>query len=315
MAVNISAISLEKFVEQLNTELNTASTSAGAGVVFDIVADGEEYKKPTRSGNDVTIYTQGSAVVLESNIVPAQGITVLTETIGIVIGVPIKDGERLVGDDENGYTPERIPYNESILPVKNILTEYFSQIHTGTITTSGTSAKTYSTSFVGSQPQASEIDIRANIGLSIEYSLYITYVVILNGLNSQDIKVYFGSGTPTVYEQIPCTTCTITRVPTQDGGAFANSNGVSKIYNANTALEIDLSVPALTNSVLTKKYFDFLFKGADETFSVKVEYPKLQGESGNGNNTVTYTMRFAQGNIAMDGVKNVGQSITFVEAL
>lgn len=292
------AISLEKFVDDLNTALNEAANGA---VVFDISADGDEYKKPTRQENNITVYTQGSAVVLESSIVPANGITVLTETIGIVIAVPIKDGKRLTGDEENGYTPEPIPYEESILPVKNVLSEYFATVHTGSITDDD---KTYSMSYVGSQPQAGDIAIRPNIGLSIEFSLYINYAIVLNGVNSQSVEITFAG------EIVPFTTCTITRVPTQDGGAFAGTQGVSKIYNANTALEIDMSVPALANSTLTEKYAEFLINGENETFTVAVSIPLASGTI-----TQTYSMRFAQGNIALEGTKNIGQSVTLVEAL
>lgn len=293
------AISLEKFVDDLNTALNDA---AGGAVVFDISADGDEYKKPTRQENSITVYTQGSAVVLESSIVPANGITVLTETIGIVIAVPIKDGKRLTDNGENdGYTPEPIPYEESILPVKNVLSEYFATVHTGSITDGD---KTYSMSYVGSQPQAGDIAIRPNIGLSIEFSLYINYAIVLNGVNSQSVEITFAG------EKVPFTTCTITRVPTQDGGAFAGTQGVSKIYNANTALEIDMSVPALANSTLTEKYAEFLINGENETFTVAVSIPLASGTI-----TQTYKMRFAQGNIALEGTKNIGQSVTLVEAL
>lgn len=73
-----------------------------------------------------------------------------------------------------------------------------------------------------------------------------------------------------------------------------------------SALEIEVSVAALTDNTLTSEFLSFLLTGSETVYSI--------GLTVNGI-TETFNMIFAQSNAAISGVDNMGLSIKLVQAL
>ena len=272
-------IPLSEIVSQLNAGLNNNT----AGITFNIVADSGEYIPPTRNLNNVTEYIQGAAEITDSDIVPVQGLVIVSETVNVEIGVAIDPDE---------------PNTTSNEPIRNIISAYLSKPQVTQMTDEN--GNVYSVSMFGSQPTTGDLALRDNYGYSITYEFSIEYTFIENGINSYNVTIEFEG------EAVPFTDFTITRTPVMDGGAFSNSNGTAKNYVAVTGLEISFSVPALTDSVLTQEFISYLLTGTQAIYNISL---------GINGNTQSYNMIFAQSNASLSGVDNMGLSISLVEAL
>lgn len=278
-------IPISELVNNLNTDLNALA----AGVTFRIVPDGAKYRKPKRVQNTVTTYIQGAARIVTSDIVPVNGMTIISETLNVEIEVPVEIGGIETADEDIQKFTE---------PVLNALTTYFSKPHVKQMTDD--SDAVYSVAIFGSQPEAGSLIQRNNIGSSITYSFSVQYTFIQNGINSFGVTLTFEG------EAVPYTELSVTRTPVMDGGAFSDTAGTARNYVAVSALEIEVSVAALTDNTLTSEFLSFLLTGAETVYSI--------GLTVNGI-TETFNMIFAQSNAAISGVDNMGLSIKLVQAL
>lgn len=278
-------IPISEIINDLNTELNAIAN----GVTFNIVPDGGRYRKPKRVQNTVTEYIQGTARIVNSEIVPVRGLGIVSETVGVEIEVPVN-----IGTAEN---PEN-DITASTAPVLNALTEYLTKSRVSQM--KDESGVVYSVASYGSQPAAGDILQRDAVGCSITYDFTIFYSFIQNGINSFGVKLTFEG------EEVPYTELTVTRTPAMDGGAFSDTDGTARNYVSVCALQIDVSVPALTDSTLTSEFLSFLLTGAETVYSVTLTVNGV---------TETLDMIFAQSNAAIAGVDNMGLSITLVQPL
>ena len=278
-------IPISEIINDLNTELNAIAN----GVTFNIVPDGGRYRKPKRVQNTVTEYIQGTARIVNSEIVPVRGLGIVSETVSVEIEVPVN-----IGTAEN---PEN-DITASTAPVLNALTEYLTKSRVSQM--KDESGVVYSVASYGSQPAAGDILQRDAVGCSITYDFTIFYSFIQNGINSFGVTLTFEG------EEVPYTELTVTRTPSMDGGAFSDTDGTARNYVSVCALQIDVSVPALTDSTLTSEFLSFLLTGAETVYSVMLTVNGV---------TETLDMIFAQSNAAISGVDNMGLSITLVQPL
>lgn len=273
-------INISQLLDYINNELNK---TAPEGTVFLIYADGGNYKPPKWRRNELTTYIQGIGYISDSSILPVNGLSVATQTLSVTLAVPVDSSK---------------PPEESFDPIRNALNAFIST--PGVTAMTDESERIYSVSVYGSSPVAGEFVQRPNIGLSITYSINVYFSFIQNGINSLDCVLTFEG------EQVPFTEMTVALAPVLDGGAVSNSNGGVGNYATSYAFEIQVSVPALTNSTLTTEFAKALLLKRYGIYDVTLTYNGITGN---------YKMIFATSNITARGVESVGQTITLVEAI
>lgn len=290
-------ITLEKILDNLNDTLN--NEGANSNLAFMIFADGGDYVPPKFEKNKMTEYIQGVAQIVNSSIVPINGLTVASETLGVSIVVPIIKGY-------NKKDGEEIIKNESqISAIKQILTNYLTTPRTENFEDED-GKTTYTTSIYGSQPQSQIIDMRNNLGTSIEFSFSVYYTFITNGINSfSDISIEIQG------EEIATTNLNFSRTPSLDGGAFDGTKGSAKNYPAVSGFEMSFTTPAIKSKVFTEKVVNYILKGVVETFQVQISIKTTEDNA----EPTKKTLMFSSASVSAQGLDNAGINVTLVEAL
>lgn len=275
-------IPVTQLMDNINNSLNALLPG---GMAFSIIPDGGDYVPPVRENNSVTVLIEGIAQIAESAIVPINNLSVATQTLSIVVAVPID--------------PDK-PTQDSLSPVREAISAFTSKPFV-TLMTDGDKTK-YSVSVYGSQPQAGELTQRPSIdfGESITYQFNVFYSFVESGINSLDYQVTFDG------EVVSFTEMSLICTPVTDGGAFSDSDGAVKNYSTGYALELQISVPALENNLLTLEFAKFLIQKDKSVHKVTLSYAGISGE---------FNMIFATSNITARGVENIGHSISLIEAL
>lgn len=294
-------ITLEKILDNLNETLNNEGENSN--LTFMIFEDGGDYVPPKFKKNKMTEYIQGVAQIVNSSIVPISGLTVASETLGVTIVVPIIKGY----NKENG---EEIVKNEDqISAIKQILTNYLTTPRTESFEDEN-GETTYTTSIYGSQPQSQIIDMRNNLGTSIEFSFSVYYTFITNGINSLSdisIKIQTAGGG---WEKIATTNLNFSRTPSLDGGAFDGSEGSAKNYPAVSGFEMSFTTPAIKSKGFTEKVVNYILTGEIETFNVQISI-----NTNTDAEPTPKTLMFSSASISAQGLDNAGINVTLVEAL
>jgi hypothetical protein len=293
-------VSLELLTEKLNIKLNTLIEGVEGVKEIKLYLDGGKYEKPFLEQNVVeNDFIQGVSMLNSSSIVPINGILIQTFNVATEIAVPIDTDLMAVNKEDGSITMTEKAYNDSIEPYRIALERLASQTYVDPVTVDD---KTYVVSYTVSTPRSGRITQRDGLGFSISLSFVIEYAIVQNGINSRDVKLGFEDE-----EEVPFTQLTFVRSPVMDSGAFSGTNGNAKNYMAVSAMQVSISVPALSDSIITREHFDFLLTGVPKIYNVSITLP--------GKTKQTYQMHFGDCNIAVRELDNVGQSITLVEAL
>lgn len=297
-------ITLEKILDNLNKGLNLHPIDAYTS--FMIFADGGDYIPPKFDKNRMTEYIQGVAQIVNSSIVPISGLTVASQTLGVSIVVPIIKGY-------NKETGEEIIKNkDQISDIKQILTNYLTTPRTESFEDED-GETTYTTSIYGSQPQPQIIDMRNNVGTSIEFSFSVYYTFITNGINSLSdisVEIQTASEPSETWEKIATTNLNISRTPSLDGGAFEGTKGSAKNYPAVSGFEMSFTTPAIKSKVFTEKVVNYILTGEVETFEVQISIATNPNAE-----PTTKTLMFSSASVSAQGLDNAGINVTLVEAL
>lgn len=282
-------IDINVIAQRLTTKLNENTKS---GLAFVIMADGGNFIPDTRkpNTNEILRYINGEANIIDSTITPVNGVTVITQTVGVSVLVRID---------------QTLGFDESVKEVRNAISAYTSKPDVFGYEVPGQG--TFTVSMYGTQPEAGTREVRPQYGDSVDYSFTCYFTIIQNGVNSSDQKIYFEN------EPIPFTTMTISRVPIEDGSAFSDSNGSAKSWISSTALQISLVVPALSDNALTQAFSDYLLNGTYAVYDVDVQLTTLTTDGVTNSNQKR--MRFGVGNMSMETINNVGMTINLIEAL
>lgn len=288
-------ITLQYLTNTINEKLNTLSD-----IQFKIYPDGDEYKG-ARLENNVVVddYIQGTAILLNSSIVPVEGIIIQSQTVGVEIVVPVKTGRELVEQEDGSSVMQDVVYQSSFEPIRQVLATLASQAYNDTITNN---SKTFKVTYTVTNPRAGDIMIRDQVGLSITYQFTCNFAIIQNGVNTRDVEIEFEG------VKVPFSQFSIVRTAINESGAFNSSQGSALNYTAVTAVQIDLSVPALSDSNITVEHFDFLKSGIVKQYEVSIKF-------GVNDTPKVFTMQFGECNVSGQGTDNLGQSIRLVEAL
>lgn len=298
-------ITLQDITNIINKQLNSLSD-----IQFKINPDGDEYKG-ARLENNVVVddYIQGTAILLNSSIVPVEGIIIQSQTVGVEIVVPVKSGRELVEQEDGSSIMQEVVYQSSFEPIRQVLATLASQAYNDTITSDDESDdesdddnKTFKVTYTVTNPRAGDIMFRAQVGLSITYQFTCNFAIIQNGVNTRDVEILFEG------VKVPFSQFSIVRTAINESGAFNDSGGSALSYTAVTAVQIDLSVPALSDSNITAEHFDFLKNGIVKQYGVSIKF-------GSADTPKVFTMQFGECNVSGQGTDNLGQSIRLVEAL
>lgn len=296
-------ITLQDLTNKINEKLNVIKEDIDGlqDVEFMIYPDGDEYRGARLENNVLKDnYIQGTAISLNSSIVPVDGIIIQTQTVGVEIVVPVRTGRELVEQEDGSSVMQDVVYQDSFEPIRKTLANYASQAYDDTVE-DGT--KTYKLTYTLTNPRAGDIMIRDQVGLSITYQVSFNFAIVQNGINSRDIIIVFENDT------VPFTNVTIGRTAVMESGAFNGSNCSALNYPAVTALSIELAVPALSNTKITSEHLQFILSGKIKTYRLGITF------SGDTNTAKYYNVHFGECCVAGQGIDNVGQSIRLVEAL
>lgn len=289
-------ISIQTIAERLTEKLNALAPD---NVEFVIMGDGGSYVPSIRKprSNTVIQRVDGEADIISSTITPVNGIIVATQTVGVSVCVRI--------DKSKGF-------DESVRYIREAIATYMStpDVFSYTISDDKGNEQTYTVTMYGSQPEAGSREVRQNYGDSIDYNWVCNFSIVQNGVNSQNQSVMF-EGQP-----IPFTSLVLTRVPVTDGGAFSNTNGVAKSWHSTTALQVTVTVPALTNNNLTKEHADYVINGTEKVYDVVIKFSELTATDTDGKAVVKENkkrMIFDVGSITAQQINNVGMEINLLE--
>lgn len=277
----------QRITDGLNEKLTDTNTA------FVIMADGGNFIPDVKKhrSNQVQRYINGEAEILDSALTPINGILVSTQTVGVSVLVQIN------GD-----------FEQSVASVRTAISEYTASAITDYI-------DGYMVTMYGTQPEVGSRQMRQGYGDSVDYNFTCFFTIVENGVNSSQQNVLFESyrsvtegATSISYEQVPFTSLTVSRVPIADGGAFSDSNGSAWTWANSTALQISMVVPALTDSVITQAFFEYLLTGEVKEYRVGLKLSTVD-------EIKFYSMRFDVGNISAETINNVGMTINLVEVL
>ena len=289
-------ISIQTIAERLTEKLNALAPD---NVEFVIMGDGGSYVPSIRKprSNTVIQRVDGEADIISSTITPVNGIIVATQTVGVSVCVRI--------DKSKGF-------DESVRYIREAIATYMSTpvVFNDTVTDDKGNEQIYTVTMYGSQPEAGSREVRQNYGDSIDYNWICNFAVVQNGVNSQAQSITFEG------EQVPFTSLVLSRVPVTDGGAFSNTNGIAKSWHSTTALQVTITMPALTNNKLTQEHADYVINGTEKVYDVVIKFSELQETDGSGTATVKENakrMIFDVGSITAQQINNVGMEINLLE--
>ena len=289
-------ISIQSIADRLTTDLNALVPE---NVEFVIMGDGGSYVPSIRKprSNIVIQRVDGEADIISSTITPVNGIIVATQTVGVSVCVRI--------DKSKGF-------DESVRYIREAIATYMSTpvVFNDTVTDDKGNEQIYTVTMYGSQPEAGSREVRQNYGDSIDYNWICNFAVVQNGVNSQNQSITFEG------EQVPFTSLVLSRVPVTDGGAFSNTNGIAKSWHSTTALQVTITMPALTNNKLTQEHADYVINGTEKVYDVVIKFSELQETDGSGTATVKENakrMIFDVGSITAQQINNVGMEINLLE--
>jgi len=277
-------ISIKSLTKQINNGLNALAATSGFPFEFAIKSEGGEYEPPKRDGNNVTVYINGTTRILDSEVIPAQGVSVSTQTVQLEIAYPM---------------PDDIKPEDAIAPVRELLNTYFAA--TSVQALPDANDKPFAVAMYATIPTTGEISQSTGPGLMCTFSCSLFYSFIEDGVNSGSVIMYFNG------VQIPYMDANITRVPIMSATPYSNSNGAAKSVIESTALNIEFNAPTLQslNNPLFTAYKKFLLTGQNSVYNVEIYYE---------NKPETYKMSFGQIVLSLEGVKNGNSRITLIEA-
>lgn len=273
-------ITLSTICDKLNDLLSNENYN------YKIYADGAFHSQPKRIGNNIEKIIEGIATIVNSSIVPVQGLKFGSQTISVELVIPINTKQAEETSIEEITQTYKTDINKLLEPTTLELDGYVATL-------------------LATIPEVGEIEQTSSIGLMIPITFNVEINYFLNGVNSLNEKLYYI--TPTYEEEeIHFTAMSLARTVIQDGGAFSNSNGVSKNYIQTTALAIELVAPALTDSEFCERFKRFLFDGNCASFGIRYK---------SGSTIRQYEMIFVTSNEQVQGTDNVGYTISMAEAL
>lgn len=285
-------------MEALEKGLNNYAKSSNVEFkFFDTIGDyiDAQRGKTRATINDITYYVQGVFSLAPSQLIPVKNLNIASMQALLEIEVDI---DKLPAELEE-QTLDIIDYPQVRL-VRNILDGY-AQAKNGTPELiKDSNGKTYSVVPTFSLSNAGLVTIgSSNTGEVLPINISVTYTVVENGLNTNDITILIDN------EEIFFDECTITRTRVADT-LQTDNNKSTKTAILQNGLGIDLRSPVLT-TVLGDKILADLFEG-DNNKALCVIVKTLY---------YSYCYMMTMGNTiaTLQIAQNIGANISLVEVV
>lgn len=254
------------------------------GVAYKLFVDEGEFKEALNTHYEKQVYTNGILRIVSSSVVPAQNLSIATQTAQLEFAV------QLFGKEPDEAVIQRH---------RTILDSYFANTTVTELTDE--SGKSYSVGQVYSLANSGITAAESPLGTHVTFIVNLNLSYIQNGLNSLNCKIFLDG------VQLAYTTADITRVPVADGNAYSISGGAAKNLMTSTALDFDIKLPATdTENGAGAAVLDFLLDGNMNTvheLTLEIaEEPR------------TFKVIYGKTNMALDGIQNAGNSLNFIEA-
>lgn len=276
-------------LQTLANALNNGLNANNRGLLFYVQPDTGDFKEADRTENKVSLYVNGILSIEDSAVIPTQALEVVTQTARL---------ELLVEIDED------IPAAPQIGVVRSVLQDYFAQATVQYL--EDETGKTYSVAVSSSLLASGTAAIRQVAGDSFSLSMSIYYSFIQNGINSLNCPILLDGVV------LPYSTATISRIPVVDGTPYSDTDAVTKNRVTATALGVDMTITAVRAgegdniNVAMQALYACLLDGATDTHTLTLTL---------GDETREYSVLFGNVGLSLDGVKNAGSTVSFVEAV
>lgn len=254
---------------------------------LNISIDTGDYKESERRMNAVTEYINGVFSLTQSEVKKiGGGLTAVALVTSLKFLLPCGDET-----DTDGALPD-------VTAFRTALSEAFAENQILNIEADG---RTYTGGVTYSLPATGARTMRQGVGDSIEYVCTIAFAYLENALNASDVKISIDG------IEIPYTNFMLTRrinasADLHRGGAW---NGEASVYAESSTFTIDLDVPALYNSELSKEILHHITGtvSADKPHSVRIDI---------GDDWLAKTMIFGECTASGAGVSNVVYKVSLL---
>ena len=285
-------IALNKLAQNIQDKLNAKESIFN----FSVVSDTAKFKNPTRDKNTINEYVNCLLIANSSDISTLANnylFSTLTCTLRIIM--------RLKGFDEDTITEQDVIYGDKTRVA--IMRQYLDGVFQGNEVYPETDdeGKDYIVSVVYEFAQSGQRAQIEKIGDSYTFTATIFYSFVQNGMNTKDV-VFMLDGAI-----IPFQSMTMYRTPTMDGNVYANTkDGSTKNLTSQTTWSVAFELPALNKDKTTQYMMKYLLKGdMNQAHLLKMQI---------GPETIEKLVVYSEHKIMGEIVKNVGQSITLMEA-
>lgn len=299
-------IALSTLADYLQTKLNASQL---AGLSFVITADTAEFNKSIRQGNNEIEHINGLLKEQSSEVstlTSGEMVASLSCRLQLIFRLDGDENDIDVVNPDDEQVIEIIKGNQSkIKSIRQALTNVFQTNEQKPFTSDG---KTYNVSIIYGLVETGERTQGYGLGDSFSFSANIYYFFVENGLNTNDVKYYLDG------IQIPFQANTVYRTPTTDGNVYADTvNGEVRNIQTQSIFSVSFELPALKNNI-TKLVWNWIFGGGLNTAHIlTVETPSFSVED--GKDYQYYLVMYGENKAIGETVKNIGQSISLVEAI
>lgn len=290
-------IAIKKLTDKLENTLNEISSM---DVEYKLFTDTGKYKKATRKINTVKPLVNGLFSLVSANTEEANGLVVATLQSRVELVIPCRDDESDVyGYDESGEKTLIENGNETFISyVRNDLDSICEKNWSDTIDNFDVTGL-YSLATSGNRTQL------AGIGDCFTFTLYGYYTVVEGGDNSRNWRLYLDG------EKVPFTNLTIRRVPSQEPLMISGATKTVCVGTSET-LGISIQCPSIVNELCKTIKGYVLDGGLNDVHILTIG----AGKDKDGNEiTRFYFVVFGEVTATASGVLNVGENISFSEAL
>lgn len=289
-------ITLNDIAKKIQTELNAEQS----GLEFTLHTHSGRFIRAVKKNNEIERKINGLVSLTSSEIEAVQsGAEVASMTVKIDIVVRCKDDEFPVLDiTENGEAGTMLDGgNVSYLnQVANTLNDFASRQFSGTMTDAA--GKTFALAYSFGLANDGTRDKRPGIGDSFTFTLFGYYNIIQNGVNSKDIKYYLDGYI------IPYSSGKMGRQPVIESDVFAGDVN-AKATTTSSVFYCTLNVPAFVGDFY-KKLRSYILDGDNTVHILTIEYEP--------NTFKNYFVYFGESSMSVEGVANVGDTVSFSEA-
>ena len=291
----------------LAKELQDSLNNLGLGYTFKIFSDTGKFQKSIREDNAVTEYINGELRSLSSDLTTLDDGSILaTQNCKLDLIFMLEDEEENEQEEffeisqENGEISTK--QGETIIgnitkvnTIHKALNNYFQSNSVSQNSVSDGNGKVFIVTKIyqlAESGQRSQVEI---LGNSFTFSVYIYYMFVQNGINTKNQTFELDGLT------IPLQSITIYRTPVMDGNVYADTkNGSAKNIASMSQFSVSIELPALTKE-FTDTVLESLYDG-------ELNVPHILRVNSN-----YYLVSFGENRLIGETIKNMGQSITFVE--